>query len=140
MGDAHWRQRLDQMSTEARRALAQFRGREVKDTGDGLVAVFDGPARAIRCAAALAERAERLGLPIRAGLHAGEIELVGTDIAGIAVHLAQRVQGCAPPGRVLVSQTVRDLVVGSGIEFEDRGVHDLKGVEGRWTLHEVTRT
>jgi class 3 adenylate cyclase/dienelactone hydrolase len=137
-GDARWRERLGRHRDQADRLVRQHRGVVVKDTGDGVLARFDGPARAVRCAAAIVERAEAEGLPIRAGLHAGEIELVGDDVAGIAVHLAKRVESAAAPGRVLVSQTVRDLVTGSGIAFADRGVQPLKGIEGEWRLYEVT--
>jgi class 3 adenylate cyclase len=140
LGDERWRQRLEQLETDAHRIVAQFRGRAVKGTGDGTLATFDGPARAIRCASALVDRATTVGLPIRAGLHAGEVEILDRDIAGIAVHLAKRVEAAARPGTVWVSQTVHDLVVGSGITFVDRGVHELKGfVEGR-RLYEVIGT
>jgi class 3 adenylate cyclase len=117
-----------------RAQLEMFRGREVKHTGDGFMASFDGPGRAIRCASAVVEEAHELGLEIRAGLHAGECELRGDDLGGIAVHVAARVGALAPPGGVLVSATVRDLVMGSGFELADRGVHELKGVPGEWRL------
>ena len=106
----------------------------VKATGDGFLAAFDGPARAIRCAQAISAQARALGLPIRAGLHTGECELRGDDLAGIAVHIGARVAGLAAPGEILATGTVRDLVAGSGIEFEDRGEQDLKGVPGPWRL------
>jgi Adenylate and Guanylate cyclase catalytic domain len=109
-------------------------GREVNTTGDGFMATFDGPARAIRCASAITEGVDQLGLQIRAGLHTGECELLGDDVGGIAVHIGARVAANAGPGEVLVSSTVRDLVAGSGIRFEDRGVHPLKGVPGEWRL------
>ena len=112
-------------------------GREVKTMGDGFLATFDGPARGINCAVAIAEGARRLGVEVRAGLHAGECEVRGDDIAGIAVHIGQRVAAAARPGEVLVTSTVKDLVVGSGIEFDDRGERELKGVPGTWRLHAV---
>jgi class 3 adenylate cyclase len=137
VGDRDWRHRLEQLQGTTERLVRQFGGRLVKGTGDGVLATFDGPARAVRCAAALVERATAIGLPIRAGLHAGEVELVGDDIAGIAVHLAKRVETAAAPGSVYVSRTVRDLVAGSGIAFADRGPHELKGIPGTWELAEV---
>jgi class 3 adenylate cyclase len=110
----------------------------VKKMGDGLLATFDGPARAIQCAAAIREGARRgYGLEVRSGLHTGEIELLGNDVGGIAVHIGARVGALAAPGEVLVSNTVKDLVVGSGIDFEDRGEHELKGVPGAWRLWSV---
>ena len=120
-----------------RHQLDRFRGREVNTTGDGFLATFDGPARGINCAVAIAEGARRLGVEVRAGLHAGECEVRGDDIAGIAVHIGQRVAAAARPGEVLVTSTVKDLVVGSGIEFDDRGERQLKGVPGTWRLHAV---
>ena len=117
--------------------MRQYSGRVVKNTGDGVLATFDGPTRAIRCAVAVSDRATADGLPIRAGLHTGEVELVGEDIAGIAVHLAKRVESAAAPGTVYVSRTVRDLIAGSSIELSDRGTHELKGIPGTWTLYEV---
>lgn len=137
LGDREWRQRLEQLHDRTARLVQQYGGREVKRTGDGVLATFDGPARAIRCASTLTEWAASSGLPIRAGLHAGEVELVGDDIGGIAVHLAKRVESAAAPGTVYVSQTVRDLVVGSEITLLDRGVHELKGIPGSWVLYEV---
>jgi class 3 adenylate cyclase len=137
IGDREWRHRLEQLQGATDRLVHQFGGRLVKGTGDGVLATFDGPARGVRCAAALVARATALGLPIRAGLHTGEVELVTDDIAGIAVHLAKRVESAAAPGAVYVSRTVRDLVVGSGIEFADRGTHELKGIPGSWELAEV---
>ncbi len=138
LGDQQWRDLLDQHHTIVRAQLARFKGREVNTTGDGFVATFDGPARALRCACAVRDAVENLGIAIRAGVHTGEIEVVGNDIAGIAVHIAQRVQGMASPGEVLASSTVRDLVAGSGIAFDERGEHDLKGVPGTWRLLLVT--
>lgn len=107
----------------------------MKSTGDGVLATFDGPGRALRCAAAIRDAITSLGLDIRVGLHTGEIELRGDDIGGIAVHIAQRVEGMAQPGEILVSRTVVDLVSGSGLEFTDRGTHTLKGIPGEWQLH-----
>jgi class 3 adenylate cyclase len=128
LGDQRWRQLLARHDALVRGALDRFRGREVKSMGDGFVATFDTPGRAIRCACALRDQVRSLGIELRVGLHTGEIELVDTDIGGIAVHIAQRVSACARPGDVMVSATVRDLVAGSGLEFEDRGEHQLKGL------------
>ena len=136
-GDRGWHELLDRHDEMVRHQLDRFRGREVNTTGDGFLATFDGPARAINCAVAIAEGARRLGVEVRAGLHAGECEVRGDDIAGIAVHIGQRVAATARPGEVLVTSTVKDLVVGSGIEFDDRGDHELKGVPGTWRLHAV---
>lgn len=136
-GDADWHALLDQHDATVRRQLDRFSGRLVKSTGDGILATFDGPARAIRCALALREALARLGFVIRAGLHAGEIEARGEDIAGIAVHIAARVEALAEPGEVLVSRTVVDLVAGSGIECHDRGEHALKGIPGTWRVFAV---
>ena len=118
-----------------RRELARARGREIDTAGDGFLASFDGPARAIRCAAAIRDSVRELGVEIRAGLHTGECELLDGKVAGIAVHTGARVASCAGPGEVLVSSTVKDLVAGSGIEFEERGVHELKGIPGEWRLY-----
>jgi pimeloyl-ACP methyl ester carboxylesterase len=134
LGDRGWREVLDAHDDTVRKQLERFRGREVKRTGDGFLATFDGPARAIQCANAMRAAIHRLGIQIRIGLHTGEIELRGTDVAGIAVHIAARVAAVADPGEVLVSSTVRDLVVGSNLEFTDRGVRALKGVPGEWRL------
>jgi class 3 adenylate cyclase len=117
-----------------RRELERFRGREVKTLGDGCLATFDGPARAVRCGQAIAEAAHSLGLEVRIGLHCGEVELIGDDVGGIAVHIASRVGALASPGEVLASSTVRDLVVGSGIRFVDRGPNRLRGIEDEWQL------
>jgi class 3 adenylate cyclase len=138
MGDQGWKALLDAHNDLVRRQLTRYRGNEVKTTGDGFLATFDGPARAIRCADAIREGARRLGLDIRAGVHTGEIEVRGTDVAGIAVHIASRVASCAQPGQVLVSHAVPPLVVGAGIEFAEVGQRDLKGVPGDWTLFAVT--
>jgi class 3 adenylate cyclase len=137
LGDRRWSDLLATHGTIVRRELARHRGREVKTTGDGFLATFDGPARAISCARAIAEGVRPLGIEIRAGLHTGECELMNGDIGGIAVHTGARVSAEAGPGEVLVSSTVKDLVAGSGIEFEDRGNRDLKGVPGEWRLFAV---
>jgi class 3 adenylate cyclase/pimeloyl-ACP methyl ester carboxylesterase len=134
IGDRAWRLRLDAHDAIVRRALERFRGREVKAMGDGFVATFDGPARAIRCACAIRDELREIGLEIRAGVHMGEIELRGDDIGGVAVHIASRVSDRARPGEVLVSRTVTDLVAGSGIGFAARGEHELKGISGTWQL------
>jgi class 3 adenylate cyclase len=134
LGDQRWRELLDGHDRTVREALDRFDGRAVKSIGDGFLATFDGPARAIRGAQAIASSCGPLGLRIRAGIHTGECEVMGDDIGGIAVHIAARVSALAGPGEVLVSRTVRDLVAGSGIEFADRGTHELKGVPDRWQL------
>jgi class 3 adenylate cyclase len=120
------------------RQIRRFAGRLVKSTGDGTLTTFDAPARAIQCALAIRDALHQLGLDVRAGVHIGEIELRGDDVAGIAVHIAQRVCSLAGPGDVLVSRTVVDLVTGSDFAFEDRGEHDLKGIPGGWRLFAVT--
>jgi class 3 adenylate cyclase len=137
LGDRRWRGLLDDHDAMVRGQLERFRGRPIKNTGDGVFATFDGPARAIRCAGAIRDGARRLGLEIRAGLHTGECEIRDHDLGGIAVHVGARVAGLADPGEVLVSRTVVDLVAGSGIEFTDRGDHQLKGVPGTWRLFAV---
>ncbi|MDX6670435.1 MAG: hypothetical protein QOI91_798 [Solirubrobacteraceae bacterium] len=134
LGDRRWRELLDRHDRAVRDALGRAGGREVKSTGDGFLATFDGPARAIRCAGAIHEACDALGIRVRAGIHTGECEVMGDDIGGIAVHIAARVSSLAGPGEVLVSRTVRDLVAGSGIEFDDRGTHTLKGVPDEWQL------
>jgi class 3 adenylate cyclase len=137
-GDRTWRSTLHEHDRLVAAELERFRGRAVKTMGDGILATFDGPARAIRCAQALSERAkQRLGLDLRAGLHTGEVEVMGDDVGGIAVHIGARVSALAGPSEVLVSGTVKDLVVGSDIEFEDRGTQPLKGVPGEWRLYAV---
>jgi class 3 adenylate cyclase len=128
LGDRRWRELLDAHGAAVRRELERFSGREVDSAGDGVFAVFDGPARAIRCAAAIREGVRDLGLELRAGVHTGEVELAGSAVRGIAVHTGSRVAELAAPGEVLVSSTVRDLVAGSGLAFEDRGEHALKGI------------
>lgn len=138
VGDRRWRDLLEVHGSVARREIDTARGRLVKLTGDGLLATFDGPARAIRCVAAIERLLTPIGLRMRAALHTGEIELLGDDIGGIAVHIAARLLGLSGPGEVLVSSTVKDLVVGSGITFEDRGAHALKGVPEQWRVFAVT--
>ncbi len=138
LGDRAWRELLEQHNTTVRRELERYRGVEVDTAGDGFFASFDGPARAIACAQAIVERIPALGLEVRVGIHTGECERVGDKIAGLAVNVGARVSGAAAPGEVLVSGTVKDLVAGSGIEFEDRGVHELKGVPGEWRLYAVS--
>jgi len=137
LGDRRWRELLDSHDAGVRRELARARGREIKTTGDGFVAAFDGPARAIRCALAISAGARQLGLDVRAGLHTGECEVRGDDLAGIAVHIGARVAEVANAAEVLVSSTVKDLVAGSGLRFADRGTHDLRGVPGEWRLFAV---
>jgi len=139
LGDRRWRDLSDAHDRLVRDQLARFRGREVKALGDGFLATFDGPARAIRCACAIRDRSRELDLPVRAGLHTGECEVADGDVRGIAVHIAARVGALADGEEVLVSSTVRDLVAGSGIEFADRGAHRLKGVPDDWRLFAVTR-
>ena len=134
IGDARWRDILDAHDAMVRRQLDRFRGREVDTVGDGFLATFDGPARAIRCAGAIVAGARQLGISVRAGLHTGECEVRGDGIGGIAVHIGSRVADQAQPGEVLVSSTVKDLVAGSGIHFDDRGARLLKGVPGEWHL------
>lgn len=134
LGDVKWRDILQRHNALVRRELARFRGNEIKSTGDGFLAIFDGPARAIRCALSLRSSLRQIGIEIRAGLHTGECEILGSDIGGIAVHIAARVLSEAQPGDVLVSSTVRDLVAGSGIDFTSRGRRALRGVPGEWEL------
>ena len=137
VGDRAWRELLERHHELVRRQLARFRGREVDTAGDGFFASFDGPARAIRCACAVVDSMPELGLEVRAGLHTGECELMDGKVAGIAVHTGARVASHAQPGEVLVSSTVKDLVAGSGLAFEDRGAHELKGIPGEWRLYAV---
>jgi class 3 adenylate cyclase len=134
LGDARWRELLGLHYGDVRAALQRFRGREVDTTGDGFLATFDGPARAVRCAMAVREGLSTRGINVRSGLHTGEIELTGDGIAGIAVHIAARICAMAGPSEVLASSTVKDLVAGSGIRFEDRGARQLKGVPDEWRL------
>jgi class 3 adenylate cyclase len=135
LGDARWRELLASHQEAVRKELERFKGREVKTLGDGSLATFDGPARAIRSGLAIAEGARDLDLEVRIGLHCGEVELVDRDVGGIAVHIAARIGALAGPGEVLVSSTVKDLVAGSGLEFADRGVQQLKGVPDEWRLY-----
>lgn len=137
LGDRYWKDLLENHDRAVERQLRRYGGHLVKNTGDGVLAIFDGPARAVQCAGAVREAVQQLGLQIRAGLHAGEIERRGEDVSGIAVHLAQRVQGRAQPGEILVSRTVVDLVAGSDLRFDDRGEYGLKGVPGSWRLFSV---
>ena len=134
LGDANWRNVLNSYYAIVRKELARFRGKETNTTGDSFLATFDGPARAIRSALAVVLAVRHLGIEARAGVHTGECELMGDNIGGIAVHIGARIMASAEPGTVLVSGTVKDLVSGSGIDFEDRGVHRLKGVPGEWKL------
>jgi class 3 adenylate cyclase len=137
LGDRRWAQLLDQHHLVVRQHLGNYHGREVDTAGDGFLATFDGPARAIRCGSAIVSGVRPLGLEVRAGVHTGECELVGGKVAGLAVHTGARVASLAGPSEVLVSSTVKDLVAGSRIEFEARGAHLLKGVPGEWNLYAV---
>lgn len=135
MGDKAWRSLLDRHDALVKDFAARHRGRVVKSTGDGSLVIFDGPARAIRCAGAIRDAMRTLGVVVRSGLHTGEVELRGDDIGGVAVHVAARVEALAGPDEVLVSQTVKDLTIGSTIEYEERGEHELKGMPGRWRVY-----
>jgi class 3 adenylate cyclase len=137
IGDARWRDLLERQRAIVRRELDRHQGREVDTAGDGFLATFDGPARAVRCACVVRDAVRDLGIEIRAGLHTGEVEVLGDGLAGVAVHIGQRVLATAGPSEVLVSSTVRDLTAGSGLEFEDRGLHELKGVPEEWRLFAV---
>jgi class 3 adenylate cyclase len=137
LGDAGWRRLMAQHDELMRGEISEHRGREVKTMGDGFLATFDGPARGIRCAQGAADKVRALGIELRAGLHTGECELVRDDIAGMAVNIGARIGALAGPGEVLVSSTVKDLVVGSGISFKDRDAHELKGVPGEWRVFAV---
>jgi class 3 adenylate cyclase len=137
MGDRDWHGLLDAHDAVVRSQLARFRGREVNTSGDGFLAMFDGPQRAIRCAMAIRDAVQALGIEVRAGLHTGECEIRGDDIGGIGVHIGARVSALAGANDVLVSSTLRDLVIGSGLEFDDRGAQELKGVPGEWRLFAV---
>ena len=139
LGDAGWREQLAAHQADVRRELGRFRGREVKTMGDGCLATFDGPARAIRCGQAITEAARSAGLEVRVGLHCGEVEVIGEDVGGIAVHVAARVGALAGAGEVLVSSTVKDLVAGSGLAFVDRGTQHLKGIDDDWRLFAAAR-
>jgi class 3 adenylate cyclase len=137
MGDDRWRDLLDRHDVSVRAQLDRFRGREVKTVGDGFVATFDSPGRAIQCALAIRQTLADLDIDVRAGIHTGEIEVRGDDVAGMSVHIGARVSARAGPGEVLVSSTVKDLVVGSTVRFTDRGEYELKGVPGSWRLFSV---
>jgi class 3 adenylate cyclase len=137
LGDVSWRKLLQAHDATARREIARFRGSEVKSTGDGFLILFDGPARAIHCAQAITESMVPLGIKVRAGLHTGEVERTQTDVLGIAVHIAARVMDEAAAGEVMISRTVKDLVAGSGIKFEDTGEHSLKGLDEKWQLYKI---
>jgi hypothetical protein len=138
VGDRRWRHLLDEHDVLVRRELDRFKGREIVTTGDGFLATFDGPGRAVRCALSITEKVAPIGVRIRAGIHTGEVDVRGSDVGGLAVHIAARVAALAAPGEVLVSSTVKDLLVGSGIEFEGRGDHDLKGVPETCRLFAAT--
>jgi class 3 adenylate cyclase len=139
LGDARWRSQLEDHDQIVRAGLRRWRGREVKTVGDGFLATFDGPARAVSCAAEIVDGVESLGIEVRAGVHTGECELRPDDVSGIAVHIAARVMHEAAPGEVLTSSTVKDLVIGSGLRFADRGSHTLRGVEDPWRLYALER-
>ena len=139
LGDQLWRHLLDDHHAMIRHNLARFRGQEIKTTGDGFLATFDGPARGVRCACAIVEEIKSLGIDIRAGLHTGECEIMGDDVGGIAVHIGARVAALAGAGEVLVSSTVRDLVAGSGLRFDPRGSRSLKGIPGEWQVFAAGR-
>jgi class 3 adenylate cyclase len=138
LGDDPWRDLLAEHDRVVRAVITLNRGRVVKSVGDGFLAVFDGPARAVRAGRAIVSQLGTLGLHVRAGLHAGEVEMLDDDVAGLAVHIAARVMGEAAPGAVMASSTVRDLVAGSGLRFDERGRRSLRGVPGEWSLYEVT--
>jgi class 3 adenylate cyclase len=137
LGDRAFNDLLDRFRGVVREQLQDHRGREIRTWGDDFLATFDGPARAIRCALATGDAAQTLGVDVRSGLHTGEIELMNDDVGGIAVNIGARVSEVAEPGEVLASRTVVDLVAGSGLEFDDRGEHELKGVPGTWRLFAV---
>lgn len=139
LGDRQWREKLEAHHAVVREELRRFRGREIDTAGDGFLASFDGPARAIRAATSISDRVKNVGLSVRAGLHTGECEVIGDKLTGIAVHIGARIAGLAGPDEVLVSTTVKDLVAGSGLRFRERGPHQLKGVPGAWELFSVER-
>ena len=138
LGDREWRTLLDRHHTLVRQELARFRGEEIDTAGDGFFAIFDGPARGVRCALAIRDVVRSLGIDVRAGLHTGECELMGDKVGGMAVHIGARIMGLCRPGKVLVSRTVKDLVVGSGLEFSKIGKHTLKGVADKWELYSIS--
>jgi class 3 adenylate cyclase len=140
MGDHRWRQVIADHDDRVRYQLASFRGREVKETGDGFLAIFDGTARAVRCAAAIRDSVAELGVQIRAGIHTGEVEILPNDVRGVAVHVASRIMALGGPGEVLVSGTTHELLAGSGIPFEDRGSHELKGLSGARSVYVLGET
>jgi class 3 adenylate cyclase len=135
VGDAGWTDLLAAHNTTVRAFLARYRGNEIKVTGDGFLATFDGPARAVKCAQGICEAVRTLGIEVRAGCHTGEIELLGADVGGVAVHIGARVAALAGPSEVLATSTVKDLVAGSGLTFEERGEHELKGIPDTWHLY-----
>jgi class 3 adenylate cyclase len=139
LGDAGWRKLVENHHATVRALLARYRGTEIDTAGDGFFASFDGPARAVRCAEAAVDAVRPLGIEIRAGVHTGEVETIAGKVGGIAVAIGARIGAMAAPSEVLVSQTVKDLVAGSGLVFEDRGAHELKGVPGEWHVYAVTR-
>jgi class 3 adenylate cyclase len=134
LGDRAWGDLLERHHATVRTQLARFRGREVDTAGDGFFATFDGPARGVRCGLAIRDAVRSLGLEVRVGLHTGECEIVGDKVRGIAVHIGARVMDAAKSGEVLISRTIKDLVAGSGLQFTDRGTHELRGVDGAWEL------
>jgi len=138
LGDRRWRDLLDSHDETVASLLERWQGRLVKATGDGLLATFDGPARAIRCASQMCSRLSALGLDVRCGLHTGEVEVRGDDVGGIAVHIGARVMELAQPGEILVSSSIPPLIAGSGVNFEERGSHSLKGVDGQWPVYAVS--
>lgn len=140
LGDRAWHDILKRHHALVRAEFARFRGREVDTTGDGFLATFDGPARAVRCACSLRDRVRQLGIELRAGLHTGEVELIGDNIGGVAVHIGARVSALAQANEVLVSSTIKDLVVGSELQFSDRGLHALKGIQDEWRIFAVEQT
>jgi class 3 adenylate cyclase len=139
IGDLKWKDLLQSHDVTVRRELKNFGGQEINTTGDGFVLAFTGPTRAIQCASAIRQNLERLGLAVRAGLHTGECERRGSDLSGLAVHIASRISSRASPNTILVSSTVKDLVVGSGIGFHDEGTHSMKGIPGQWSLFAVVQ-
>jgi class 3 adenylate cyclase len=139
LGDRGWRDLVERHDATVRAQLARYRGRELDTAGDGFFVSFDGPARAVRCAEAIVEAVKPLGLQIRAGVHTGEVETISEKVVGIAVNIGARLGALAGASEVLVSQTVKDLVAGSGLAFEDRGVHELKGIPGAWHAYAVAR-
>lgn len=135
LGDAEWRSRLEHHNQVVRRQLEHFGGSELKQTGDGFLSTFDSPARAIRCGVAICQAMQDLGLEVRAGIHSGEVEVLGDDLGGIGVHIGARIGAAAMRSEVLVSRSVKDAVTGSDIAFQDRGTHELRGVPGQWQLY-----